>query len=55
MIHVNDQTVNVESHMPFGGVKSSGLGRYCGNWALDEFTSVKWISVQKEARQYPFS
>jgi acyl-CoA reductase-like NAD-dependent aldehyde dehydrogenase len=55
MIHVNDQTVNVESHMPFGGVKSSGLGRYCGNWALDEFTSVKWISVQNEARQYPFS
>jgi acyl-CoA reductase-like NAD-dependent aldehyde dehydrogenase len=55
MIHVNDQTVNVESHMPFGGEKSSGLGRYCGDWALDEFTSVKWISVQKEARQYPFS
>jgi acyl-CoA reductase-like NAD-dependent aldehyde dehydrogenase len=55
MIHVNDQTVNVESHMPFGGVKSSGLGRYCGDWALDEFTSVKWISVQREARQYPFS
>jgi hypothetical protein len=26
-----------------------------GNRALDEFTSVKWISVQNEARQYPFS
>ncbi|GGG25862.1 aldehyde dehydrogenase family protein [Paenibacillus abyssi] len=55
MIHVNDQTVNVESHMPFGGEKSSGLGRHCGESALEEFTTVKWISVQREARQYPFS
>ncbi|HJW56204.1 MAG TPA: aldehyde dehydrogenase family protein [Burkholderiaceae bacterium] len=55
MIHVNDQTVNVEPHMPFGGEKFSGLGRYCGSWALEEFTTVKWISVQREHRQYPFS
>lgn len=55
MIHVNDQTVNVESHIPFGGEKSSGLGRYCGEWALEEFTTVKWISIQQEPRQYPFS
>ena len=55
MIHVNDQTVNVESHIPFGGEKSSGLGRHCGESALEEFTTVKWISVQKEPRQYPFS
>ncbi|GAB7054447.1 MULTISPECIES: aldehyde dehydrogenase family protein [unclassified Paenibacillus] len=55
MIHVNDQTVNVESHIPFGGEKSSGLGRYCGESALEEFTTVKWISVQQEPRQYPFS
>ncbi|HER2162566.1 TPA: aldehyde dehydrogenase family protein, partial [Streptococcus pyogenes] len=55
MIHVNDQTINVESNVPFGGEKSSGLGRYCGEWAFEEFTTVKWISVQKEPRQYPFS
>ncbi|WAH36957.1 aldehyde dehydrogenase family protein [Alicyclobacillus dauci] len=55
MIHVNDQTVNVEPNVPFGGEKHSGLGRYCGDWGLDEFTTVKWISVQKEPREYPFS
>ncbi|MEN6440367.1 MAG: aldehyde dehydrogenase family protein [Syntrophobacter sp.] len=55
MIHVNDQTVNVDPGAPFGGEKSSGLGRYCGvDWAIDDFTTVKWISVQNEYRQWPF-
>lgn len=55
MIHVNDQTVNVESNVPFGGEKASGIGRYCGEWGIEEFTTLKWISVQKEPRMYPFS
>jgi acyl-CoA reductase-like NAD-dependent aldehyde dehydrogenase len=55
MIHVNDQSINVEPNVPFGGEKHSGLGRYCGEWSLDEFTTVKWVSVQKQPRQYPFS
>ena len=55
MIHVNDQTVNVEPNMPFGGEKLSGIGRYCGEEALEEFTTVKWMSVQNDPRQYPFS
>ncbi len=55
MIHVNDQTVNVDPCTPFGGEKSSGLGRYCGvQWALEDFTTVKWISVQNQYRQWPF-
>jgi acyl-CoA reductase-like NAD-dependent aldehyde dehydrogenase len=54
MIHVNDQSVNCESHIPFGGEKSSGLGRYGGNWSLEEFTTVRWVSVQKETRPFPF-
>lgn len=55
MIHVNDQTVNVDPGAPFGGEKDSGLGRYCGvEWAIDDFTTVKWISVQNEYRQWPF-
>ncbi|SHQ02298.1 benzaldehyde dehydrogenase II [Mycobacteroides abscessus subsp. abscessus] len=55
MIHVNDQTIGVEPNVPFGGEKYSGLGRYCGEWAIEEFTTVKWLSVQKQPRQYPFS
>ncbi|QGQ45998.1 aldehyde dehydrogenase family protein [Metabacillus sediminilitoris] len=54
MIHVNDQSVNTESNIPFGGEKSSGLGRYGGDWSLEEFTTTRWVSVQKEKRPFPF-
>ncbi len=54
MIHVNDQSVNDEPNIAFGGEKESGLGRYNGEWVLKEFTTVKWISVQEKTRQYPF-
>jgi len=54
MMHVNDQTVNVEPHVPFGGKKDSGMGRYNGDWILEEFTEMKWTSVQRESRDYPF-
>ncbi|GAE28051.1 aldehyde dehydrogenase [Halalkalibacter wakoensis JCM 9140] len=55
MIHVNDQTVNDEPHIAFGGEKASGLGRFNGEWALEEFTTVKWISIMHQPRNYPFS
>jgi acyl-CoA reductase-like NAD-dependent aldehyde dehydrogenase len=54
MAHVNDQPVNVEAQMPFGGEKASGLGRFGGQWALEEFTTVQWVSVQEKPRKYPF-
>ncbi|WP_254534912.1 aldehyde dehydrogenase family protein [Halomarina litorea] len=54
MVHVNDQPVNDEPHVPFGGMKASGIGRYNGEWVLEEFTEPKWVSVQRETRDYPF-
>lgn len=54
MIHVNDQSINCEPTIPFGGEKSSGLGRYGGEWSLDEFTTLRWVSVQKQPRPFPF-
>lgn len=54
MIHINDQPVNDEPSIAFGGEKESGLGRFGGDWALDEFTTVKWISIQEQDRPYPF-
>ena len=54
MVHINDSSVNDEPHMPFGGEKNSGLGRFNGDWAIDEFTTVQWVSVQREPRAYPF-
>ncbi|BAB05729.1 aldehyde dehydrogenase family protein [Halalkalibacterium halodurans] len=54
MIHVNDQPVNEEAHISFGGEKDSGIGRFGGEWVLDKFTTVKWISIQEKERVYPF-
>jgi vanillin dehydrogenase len=51
--HVNDTTVQDEPQMPFGGVKASGFGRFGGRAALEEFTELRWITVQGLPRQYP--
>ncbi|PWA05118.1 aldehyde dehydrogenase [Pueribacillus theae] len=55
MFHINDATVNSEPGVPFGGEKDSGLGRHGGEWSIDEFTTVKWVSIQNEARNYPLA
>ena len=55
MVHINDQTVNNEYHILFGGLKDSGdSGRIGGPVNLDEFTHTKWISVMDQGIQYPF-
>ena len=54
MIHVNDQSINDEPHVPFGGMKESGMGRYNGEAIIAEMTELKWISFQIEPRSYPF-
>jgi len=54
IVHINDQTVHDEPQVPFGGVKNSGWGRFGGKAALEEFTELRWISMQLTQRQYPF-
>ena len=54
MVHVNDGTINDDPLIAFGGEKASGVGRLNGKWALEEFTTMKWISVQHKRRHYPF-
>lgn len=53
MVHIGDQTVNDEPQVPFGGVKGSGYGRMGGQAALDEFTELRWINVQRVPRTFP--
>ena len=53
-IHINDGTINDEPLVAFGGEKASGVGRLNGKWALEEFTTLKWVSVQHKPRHYPF-
>ena len=55
MIHINDQTVNNEFHIPFGGFgDSSNSGRFGGPSNLEEFTQSQWISVMDTPVFYPF-
>jgi vanillin dehydrogenase len=51
--HVNGATVHDEPQMPFGGVKASGFGRFGGKAAIEEFTELRWITVQQGSRHYP--
>ncbi|GEL03673.1 aldehyde dehydrogenase family protein [Rummeliibacillus stabekisii] len=54
MTHVNDQPVNDEPTVPFGGMRDSGVGRFGNPSVVEEFTYQKWISVQTKPREYPF-
>ena len=55
MVHVNDQTVNDEAVIPFGGMGASGNGSRFGgaaNW--DEFTQWQWVTVRDEPKSFPY-
>ncbi|HEY1943527.1 MAG TPA: aldehyde dehydrogenase [Roseiarcus sp.] len=51
--HINGPTVHDEGQMPFGGVKASGYGRFGGKAVIDEFTELRWITIEGPQR-YPF-
>jgi acyl-CoA reductase-like NAD-dependent aldehyde dehydrogenase len=52
--HINGPTVHDEAQMPFGGVKGSGYGRFGGRAAIDEFTDLRWITIEDTHQHYPF-
>ena len=52
--HVNGPTLADEPQMPFGGVKSSGYGRFGGRAAIDEFTVLRWVTIEDPHQHYPF-
>jgi acyl-CoA reductase-like NAD-dependent aldehyde dehydrogenase len=54
IVHVNDQTINDEPQMPFGGVKDTGWGRFGIGVAAEEFTELQWISAREQSRSFPF-
>jgi benzaldehyde dehydrogenase (NAD) len=51
--HVNGPTVHDEPQMPFGGVGSSGYGRFGGKAGIEAFTELRWITVAGEPGHYP--
>jgi acyl-CoA reductase-like NAD-dependent aldehyde dehydrogenase len=52
--HINGPTVHDEAQMPFGGIKASGYGRFGGKAAIDQFTDLRWITIQTEPLHFPF-
>ena len=53
MCHINCSPVNDEPHAPFGGSKSSGVGRHGGRWATETFTETRWITLERGGRAFP--
>lgn len=53
MAHINDSSVNDEAHVPFGGVKNSGMGRQNGRFSVEAFSELRWITLERGGRQYP--
>jgi acyl-CoA reductase-like NAD-dependent aldehyde dehydrogenase len=53
-VHVNGATVQNEAQAPYGGMKNSGYGRFDGRAVIDEFTDLKWITVEPSDQPYPF-
>jgi benzaldehyde dehydrogenase (NAD) len=55
LLHINDQTVADEPHVPFGGTGASGNGTRIGgpaNW--EEFTHWQWLTIKEKPNPYPF-
>ena len=54
MCHINGPTVHDEAHMPFGGTKASGYGRFGGRAGIAEFTELRWITIETQPGHFPF-
>lgn len=53
-VHINGATVQNEPQAPYGGMKNSGYGRFDGSAVIEEFTEVKWVTVEPSDQPYPF-
>ncbi|MNC18569.1 Vanillin dehydrogenase [compost metagenome] len=53
-VHINGATVQNEAQAPYGGMKQSGYGRFDGSAVIDEFTEIKWVTVEPSDQPYPF-
>ena len=51
--HINGPTVHDEPQMPFGGVGASGYGRFGGKAGIDQFTELRWITIETQSGHFP--
>ena len=47
MTYVNEMPVQDEAHIAFGGERNSGIGRFNGEWAIQEFTTDHTIGITR--------
>jgi benzaldehyde dehydrogenase (NAD) len=51
--HINGPTVHDEPQMPFGGVGASGYGRFGGKAGIEQFTELRWITIETQGGHFP--
>ncbi len=52
---LNEQTVDDEPSIPFGGLGASGTGaRFGGTANLEAFTDTRWVTIRGDIAPYPF-
>ncbi len=54
MVHINDTTYLSGTTAPSGGIKFSGFGREGGRYSMENFTELKWLTMQVKPRKMPF-
>jgi len=55
IVHINEQTVDDEPNIPFGGLGASGTGARSGGTAnLEAFTDTRWVTIRGDIAPYPF-
>ena len=52
--HINGPTIQDEAHVPFGGIKASGFGRFGGAGGHEAFTYRRWMTIDTQRPHYPF-
>ena len=54
-VHINDQGINDEPHVPFAGAKyHTAMGRYNSDIVMDTLTELEWICLQVHRRDSNF-
>ena len=54
IVHINEQTVDDEPNVPFGGLLASGTGaRFGGTANLDAFTETRWVTIRGDIAPTP--
>lgn len=54
MVHINDTTFVSGITAPSGGIKNSGYGREGGRYSIEDYTELKWITMQYADKKMPF-